>query len=650
MGTTEVYWNGMKLKLDPSKVVALTKQVVDLNSLREIRSDFTNSVEVEDNDVNKLILENIDVINSLSELPYVKGSARIVVDGVEVVSNGIGLIESAGSKFKLSVYSGNKSWINLTEGKSIKDLDFIAERHIWNASAFEDSHENNRAYVYAVCEYGYGKTYRPWVYTKEIFERIFSEIGYSIQGDVLTNERYLKSIIETSHIEAIPEFFMGEAIVDEGFGSIDLIQDDLAPFPGQESWLRFPTETVDPMEPYAPPGIIEQNPPAWFVGGQRTVYNCLKAGTYTFELYLDFEQMSAVTASGNYNSVNVGWQILWFINGAPAVALGETVIISPGGGAPTRNQVTVRVQIEMTGPGYIAGLVRATNLIFDANRQWNFRLYNTSSFKCTEVLLDNATGVNDLVDLSAMLPDISQAEFVKAIAYMLGVVVIPDENTRTITLRRWNELNERRGEAYDWSSKLDTLKKPEIKFRLGSWAQSNYLKYAPVDDVVEGYGDGVMSIVDDWISPSRDIYVSPFSACMPSAGGVPIIPRQELVGLSADWVNGDNPRILMTEVQGSQTVLGVPLAQYKFAYFRIPTKADSIGWDLNLIPDNYRFVEIMIERPKILTCDFMLGAQDVHDFDHFRPVYIRQFAEYFFVNKISNWIASKPTQVELIRL
>jgi uncharacterized protein YqkB len=48
--------------------------------------------------------------------------------------------------------------------------------------------------------------------------------------------------------------------------------------------------------------------------------------------------------------------------------------------------------------------------------------------------------------------------------------------------------------------------------------------------------------------------------------------------------------------------------------------------------------------------EILLSAQDVEEFNQFIPIYIEKYGQYFFVNKIKNFVAGKTTKVELIRI
>jgi hypothetical protein len=70
-----------------------------------------------------------------------------------------------------------------------------------------------------------------------------------------------------------------------------------------------------------------------------------------------------------------------------------------------------------------------------------------------------------------------------------------------------------------------------------------------------------------------------------------------------------------------------------------------------MVSDTYKpLFERMFSKLRVVEATFMLDAQDISKFNQLVPVYVDYYGAYFFVNKISNWIAGKPCKVELVKL
>jgi hypothetical protein len=67
--------------------------------------------------------------------------------------------------------------------------------------------------------------------------------------------------------------------------------------------------------------------------------------------------------------------------------------------------------------------------------------------------------------------------------------------------------------------------------------------------------------------------------------------------------------------------------------------------------DTYQpLLKSMLPKLRIVAATLMLTEQDVANFNQLLPVYIDKFGTYFFVNKISNWMAGRPCKVELVKI
>jgi hypothetical protein len=70
-----------------------------------------------------------------------------------------------------------------------------------------------------------------------------------------------------------------------------------------------------------------------------------------------------------------------------------------------------------------------------------------------------------------------------------------------------------------------------------------------------------------------------------------------------------------------------------------------------MVRDTYKpLFERLFKKLRTVEATFLLDERDVANFNQLAPVYVDYYGAYFFVNKISNWMAGKPCKVELIKL
>ena len=58
----------------------------------------------------------------------------------------------------------------------------------------------------------------------------------------------------------------------------------------------------------------------------------------------------------------------------------------------------------------------------------------------------------------------------------------------------------------------------------------------------------------------------------------------------------------------------------------------------------------MNDKGKTVDCEVDLNIKDVMNYDPFRPVYISHFGNFFYWEKLSNYVKDKKTRVKLIKL
>jgi hypothetical protein len=86
------------------------------------------------------------------------------------------------------------------------------------------------------------------------------------------------------------------------------------------------------------------------------------------------------------------------------------------------------------------------------------------------------------------------------------------------------------------------------------------------------------------------------------------------------------------------------------AWFIDSAKTINLGFANNLLPAHYTELGYMLYRYKKLTAYFNLSAADVIGFDFKKPIYLKQYSSYFYVNKIEGYTPKKLTKVELIKM
>lgn len=230
------------------------------------------------------------------------------------------------------------------------------------------------------------------------------------------------------------------------------------------------------------------------------------------------------------------------------------------------------------------------------------------------------------------LPSIKLIDFIKSIAYMLGVFAVPGDNN-DIHFVSFDSVIENKSNAVDWSGRVlindygDAAR--NISYQLNDFTQKNWFRYKEDDNVTENY-DSFIAVENRALDYERDAVSLPFSAC-DTLGGVASIP---LYSYNDDgeleYDSGMNPRIVLYD---SETRSGV------FYPLR---------WE-ELIRQHYASYQEVVRQPKVIKELVLLSAPELAVLDLLKPVYIRQYGSYFAIVKVKTK-ENNICEVELLKI
>lgn len=230
------------------------------------------------------------------------------------------------------------------------------------------------------------------------------------------------------------------------------------------------------------------------------------------------------------------------------------------------------------------------------------------------------------------LPSIKLIDFIKSIAYMLGVFAVPGENN-DIHFVSFDSVIENKSNAVDWSSRIllndygDVAR--NISYQLNDFTQKNWFRYKEDDDVTGNY-DSFIVVENRALDYERDAVSLPFSAC-DTLGGVASIP---LYSYNDDgeleYDSGVNPRIVLYDSETRSCVF-YPLR-----------------WE-ELIQQHYASYQEVVRQPKVIKELVLLSAPELAVLDLLKPVYIRQYGSYFAIVNVKTK-ENNISEVELLKI
>ena len=278
---------------------------------------------------------------------------------------------------------------------------------------------------------------------------------------------------------------------------------------------------------------------------------------------------------------------------------------------------------------------------------------------------------NTTVNVSDLLPDMTQTDFIKAFMQMFGLFPQTDQVAKNVDYFQFQDVINNQDKVVNWSGKMDVANKPVIDYGAGSYGQVNRLLYKQ-DDSDINFGSGTISIDDETIVGEKILFELPFA---PTKHGFVIETiRMPLINKIVGGVfsTTTKPRILLmrrginvffpaplpgvdyTDGITTTNIAGddLPYCQYdESAFPSLSFKDTDIFFQNGLIAKHYDpAFSNMFTRPKSLTQLFKLDQVDISAIDHSLPIFIESMSEFFYLNRVDKYIGGRLTSVNLRRL
>lgn len=633
--STKVYIDDQLVDLSPDQVVATTKQVATISSLKDVKADFTRTFTLPYTQTNDKILGFTKLVDNRDKRPYRFLSAKITVGSSDILTNGVARIKQTSSGYQVNLFSGIVGFFAALGNASIKSLDWSDFDHTWNTTDIGARLISTNGYCYPLIDYGtigdnpdgnlWAENMYPATFVKEIISRIVTQNGFTISGKLINNAEYAKLLLPFSN-----DNFNNDALtsaVEFTVNVVEFVLDATTSFESVDFDLS--TKIGDTQ------GDLQSD---------KYVFSQITEGK--FRLNIRIENAEAPGSGANPVDVRIISSVKGDLIGDQGAAPKFVPVIEPG-----------------TLPGETASkTIETETFIFDALEEITVEVRGLIVRLAEESTLSFETATDDIpfgssVDFASTLPDITQADFFKAVMQMHAAIPLQSFRSSEIFVFRLDELPGNQG-IQDWSEKLDLSSRPLINFNFG-YAQSNTLKYA--EDVTT-LGDDVITVDDRTLKSSADLIDLPFAA---SERG-DIFEGREVMKITQFVLNFETssfeksvsvePRIAYTEVDAGNTFTIVArdgtqiiTNQIQLPWFSRPDKTPNLDFAA-LIAAHFNVLKSMLDETKVIRAQFLLTSNDMEDFKFEVPVYISTFNAYFYVQRISKFIPGRLTAVDLIRI
>ncbi len=625
-----LYLNGHKADIE-DVVISQTKQVNDLAELKDRQVNYTNRFKLPFTPVNIELLEFLGVPGNTSRSPYERITAKLVDDGLELISNGYAKVKQTASReYEVYIYDGNVSLYEELKGERLNQLDYSAYNHNLYFHVWLQSLTNTSGYVYALGNFGPGvnpdnnfpslnsidlETQSPAFYKHTLWDMIFTEKGFTYSGDFFTtNTKFLSEVItpiKGSPIGTISENAAGVFITNNISDSVPVYNFPIQP-------LVTKVHVFDLTVVTALANITFNNTPND------------NSFTVNYDGVLKINLVTLYTLT-NVSAYAAGVSIL--INGASA---GLFIVPSTGTGATMNSELIVNVN----SGDEIKIRYYASNL---AGPAFSFNA------QVTDVILTNVTGGN-VVEFENIMPAKSKIDFIKDIMQRYGLIFRSNGYNHYEFIQMQTLLNDR-ANAEDWSDKL--VEFGTETYDLGSYAKNNYLKFNYEEGEPTNY-DGNIEIDNDHLNEEKTLFTSIYKISKSD-----LQFNNQPVYTVPLWV--DNNSV----IEESET--DVRLFKIKIFNGQIVVKSTVFNTDENITVDipylslenvdmeyqisqNYDALGRVLNVPHVRNDYFYLAPIDVYLLNFFRLKYIKQLGQYYYLNKVSNFQKGKPVKCEMVQV
>lgn len=647
----QVYINDERLELKPNVGIGLTFQVGSILNPSARSGNLSNSFKVSKTQNNTRILGNLLNVNSNTNIPYQRNTAKVVQNGVEIFPDGFAVVEGLAKEYSVTVYSGNVSFFDLIKGRNINALPFVGTKMLM--TEMTNTFNGTDDYIYPIVDYGLGTDLLdntdtqnidalfPLLFVKSIFDKILASVGYTLQGtfkDTDIYSRLLLGINKFGYTKEVSAATSGQVTTPVVINQN--VNGSLSPgvsttfdidYTNNNSWSVF--DLV--LDEYKPDNTFEGTFQLECVG---TLENLSPSGGIDVRVFGEVYEDGVLILSDNTNLIEppnlstLPYNVGLFFTGITAFK---------------NKEYTAKVR------------VRVTNTVGVSNPSCNFTL-DTSYFRFTAT--ENIRFTADI--LPATFYNFDQDKLIKNIANMYSLIIQTDNTRKILYLNPLNDVKANIGTAKDWSNIIDLSKTVSVNYKLGNYAQENNLNYKEDDDVIGEFANGSILVNDTTLADSIDLMTLDFVAAESGSRVVnqhtPTIPIQTSVGVAFDK---KSPRILLldskdTTVNFTSTVNGDTITKntnIPFCYFSNSNKLDNLDFP-SLIDSNYSGLESMLDKAKFVSAYFLLKEIDIANLDFTTPIFLDvhtpeiNISDYFYINKISNFKENSSTKVDLIRI
>lgn len=656
-----LYISGRKIELSEKTKIAQTKQANDLVSLNTRQTNYTNRFKIPLTSNNKKALAFLGIVGSSSILPYQRNEAYLYSESGECfIYNGFAVIKSTNKKeYDVNIYDGNIDIYKAIENKNLSSLDLSEISHTKNLTNVVNTFNTDLNYKYIVADYN-GKALFdtnkinidylvPSVKVKYLWDKIFSEFGYTYSGSVFDTFDFnnLWMTFPKGTLSTIPDVTLYESddVEFEQVNSAFVDPEDV--IFKQSSYLFQNSNTTNDLQQIFDNRhfkVFDSGQYRVNIGGEvkpRGIF-CIESvggGLNCFEIPIKCDLWLAKNSENITNSDNV--------------TLIQLLQSNIGGENSFNNETVLDVNTVVT-------LQEDESICFVmVNSGSQFRNFNRV-IEVNDITLDIYKVENEVIDFDQAFINFKIKDFFNEVLYRYGITPYKDKYTNNYNFLTLQELLQT-AEVVDWSANKNKFSDLiSESYIYGNYAQQNVFRHK-YNDSNDDYFDGNILIDNENLDANRTainskIYVPnelrssvferqtnvyPLWEKRPKDDGTTdykSLSKRFYFLREENYVFSSNQTIGSEQLQTEQTINSAPFE----SFFRL-------SYD-NAIQEYYLPIYNVLNRSKIISANVFLEESDVTNIDFTKLYYIRELGGYFILNKIVNFIKRGKTKVELIKV
>ncbi len=632
--------DGQTVDLYPTTVIAQTMQVFDPGRLGSIVTNYTASVKAPRTRNNEITFGFL-TSKTKSDIPYSSLSCRYFENGLPIIRNArIVINEVNEQEYSFTIYSGPWGFFERILDKFLWDLDFSDLNGPWT-EVTRDGYRNTTTGILQaliddglleslsppVINYQESRIRCPQIYYHTIVEKIFSTFGFTVVGDIFTNDIYKKLAMPLSVAYLDPRFLNSKVFQAAADGTQVIIN------PVSSVNVEF-TENVKQ--------------------GSDNFYDGVS----------EYVVVNADTPNG-YFSISFRTDVTIEVTGGTVDLKIEATGLSPSGLAVQLNKGTGTYTLILQGStaGFADGDIIKVTVVNNSGSP-TVEVINAVfySYPLTGIEDENdesylPTIVEDYVYFQKLFEEVKLIDFLKEFCVRFNCQITQINNVLHVNTLN-HILDIRTGP--DWTAKRH--KGPEkIKYLFSSYGRTNELK-TPIDteftpNLTSVYGDAEFEIPNENLRERLTIYTSIMKATqMITTFGVFMldlnIRRVNEISTLPETIRYPGNRLFFVrdkyDFEPEVVYDSINRDDYKVGYFFDPTQLYELSWQLFIDNFHQKFIDRCLRKVRLIERVYNLSDLDIYGFNQQEPIWDN--GERFLVTKIINRVSKKLCKVELLKI